>query len=181
MRRYVLTGTPGSGKTSLIRELKDQGYAVVEEAATDVNTLFLANGNAEPWRQPDFIDSIVRLQKQRQCTALTASHELQFYDRSPLCTYALSLHLGYPPSADLLAEMERIEREHIYQQQVFFLENLGFCEPTEVRKISFADALTFETIHVDVYTSFGYDLIKIPPCPLSTRVQLITAHFSASR
>ena len=39
MKRYILTGTPGSGKTSLLHELKSQGYSVVEEAATDVIAL----------------------------------------------------------------------------------------------------------------------------------------------
>ncbi|MFK4106870.1 AAA family ATPase [Streptomyces sp. NPDC019531] len=36
MRRYVLTGTPGAGKTSILRCLAKHGYEVVEEAATAV-------------------------------------------------------------------------------------------------------------------------------------------------
>jgi len=31
MKRYILTGTPGSGKTSILHELKSRGYRVVEE------------------------------------------------------------------------------------------------------------------------------------------------------
>ncbi len=177
MKRYILTGTPGSGKTSIIHELKSQGYSVVEEAATDVIALEQMNVNPEPWMQPDFIDKIVRLQKQRQIKISTSSYDLQFYDRSPICTYALSRHLGYPPSACLLEEMERIERENIYQRQVFFIENLGFCKPTEARKISFEESLFFEKIHLEVYNSFGYELIKIPPRSLSERVHSITDRF----
>ena len=181
MKRYILTGTPGSGKTSIIHELKSQGYEVVEEAATDVIALEQANGDPEPWMQPDFIDKIVCLQKQRQITTSTALCELQFYDRSPICTYALSRYLGYPPSACLLEEMRRIERENIYQKQVFFLENLGFCQPTEARKISFEASLIFETIHAEIYTSFGYDCIKIPPHSLPKRVRSITERFSGTK
>src|SRR5713101_6019025 len=177
MKRYILTGTPGSGKTSIIQELKRKGYAVVEEAATDVIALEQVNGDPEPWMQPDFIDKIVCLQKQRQIETSTYPCELQFYDRSPVCTYALSRYLGYPPSACLLEEMERIERENIYQRQVFFIENLGFCTPTEARKISFEESLMFEKIHVEVYHSFGYDLIKITPHSLSERVHSITDRF----
>jgi predicted ATPase len=179
MKRYILTGTPGSGKTSIIHELKSQGYAVVEEAATDVIALEHGNGNSEPWMRSDFIDKIVCLQKQRQINTSTLPCELQFYDRSPICTYALSRHLGYPPSACLLEEMRRIERENIYQKQVFFIENLGFCQPTEARKISFEESLIFEKIHLEIYASFGYDLIKIPPHSLSKRVQSITESFSS--
>lgn len=173
MKRYILTGTPGSGKTSILHALKSLGYSVVEEAATDVIALVQVPGNPEPWRQPGFIDTIVRLQKQRQMETSTSSDELQVYDRSPICTLALSRHLGYPPSACLLKEMERIECERIYQRQVFFIENLGFCQPTEARKISFEDSLLFEQIHAETYTSLGYDLIKIAPEALSERVSSI--------
>ena len=174
MKRYILTGTPGSGKTSILHALKGQGFSVVEEAATDVIALEHRCGNLEPWMQADFIDKIIRFQKQRQIETVTAPDGLQVYDRSPICTLALSRHLGYPPSPCLLEEMERIERENIYQRQVFFLENLGFCQPSEARKITFEESLLFEKIHAEIYTSLGYDLIKIAPEPLWERVHIIT-------
>lgn len=36
LRCYVLTGAPGTGKTVLGHALRQRGYAVVPEAATDV-------------------------------------------------------------------------------------------------------------------------------------------------
>src|SRR5207248_6609534 len=129
--------------------------------------------NREPHLRPDFIDAIVRLQKQRQLEAALAPSDLQWYDRSPVCTLALSRYLGYPPSASLLEEHERIERERIYQRQVFFIENLGFCQPSEARKITFEESLVFEQIHEETYISLGYDLIKIAPDALSERVHHI--------
>jgi predicted ATPase len=44
MRRFILTGAPGSGKTAIIRQLELDGFAVVEEAATDVIALEQARG-----------------------------------------------------------------------------------------------------------------------------------------
>jgi predicted ATPase len=173
MKRYILTGTPGSGKTSILHELKSQGYSVVEEAATDVIALEQMLGNPEAWMQSDFIAKIIHFQKQRQIEASKYPDELQLYDRSPICTFALSRYLGYPPSPCLLEEMERIEHESIYQREVFFIENLGFCQPTEARKISFEASLLFEKIHGETYTSLGYDLIKIAPESLSERVHSI--------
>ncbi|HEY6490385.1 MAG: AAA family ATPase [Terracidiphilus sp.] len=38
MKRFILTGMPGSGKTALLRQLELEGFGVVEEAATDVIT-----------------------------------------------------------------------------------------------------------------------------------------------
>ncbi|GCE31321.1 hypothetical protein KDA_68050 [Dictyobacter alpinus] len=174
MKRYILTGTPGSGKTSILHELKRQGYSIVEEAATDVITREHLLGQSDPWMQSDFIDKIIHLQKQRQIAASSYPDACQLYDRSPICTFALSRHLGYPPSVCLLEEMQRIEHERIYQREVFFIENLGFCQPTEARKITFEDSLLFEKIHRDTYTSLGYELIEIAPKPLAERVQCIS-------
>jgi predicted ATPase len=56
---------------------------------------------------------------------------------------------------------------------VFFIENLGFCQPSEARKITFEESLVFEHIHEETYLSLGYDLIKIAPAALSERVHHI--------
>jgi predicted ATPase len=173
MKRYILTGTPGAGKTSILHALKSQGYGVVEEAATEVIAREQSRGNREPHLRPDFIDAIVRLQKKRQLEAALAPSDLQWCDRSPVCTLALSRYLGYPPSAALLEELARIERERIYQRQVFFIEHLGFCQPSEARKITFEESLVFEHIHEETYLSLGYNLIKIPPAALAERLHHI--------
>jgi len=47
MKRYILTGAPGSGKTSIILALQSRGYDVVEEAATAVIAAEQAQGNDE--------------------------------------------------------------------------------------------------------------------------------------
>jgi predicted ATPase len=39
MKRYILTGAPGAGKTAIIRQLELDRFSVVEEAATDVIAL----------------------------------------------------------------------------------------------------------------------------------------------
>ena len=36
MKRFILTGTPGAGKTAVVRQLELDGFSVVEEAATDI-------------------------------------------------------------------------------------------------------------------------------------------------
>ena len=99
-------------------------------------------------------------------------HDLQFFDRSPICTYALAKYLGYPSSPALSREIERIERERIYQRKVFFIQSLGFITATDARKITPEDALRFERVHAETYLAFDYQLIPIAAGPLP---ELITA------
>lgn len=45
MRRYIITGTPGCGKTSVIRAVELTGASVVSEAATDLIAFRQAHGD----------------------------------------------------------------------------------------------------------------------------------------
>ena len=170
MKRYILTGAPGAGKTTILRHLELDGYGVVEEAVTAIIALEQAQGVTEPWSRASFIDAIVNLQRDRQLRAAPLTDDLQFFDRSPICTYALAKYLGYPNSPALSREIERIERERIYQRKVFFIQSLGFITATAARKITPADALRFERVHEETYLAFDYQIIPILGGSLPKRI-----------
>jgi predicted ATPase len=173
MPRYVLTGPPGAGKTAMLRLLESRGRVVVEEAATDVIALEQALGKDEPWTSPSFIDKIVTLQRQRQTRLARREAASVFFDRSPVCTLALSRYLGFPPSPLLSAELARIAAHRVYAPSVFFLRNQGTIRPTAARRISYEDSLVFEKLHADTYQEMGFQLIEIPPGPLADRAVLV--------
>ncbi len=175
MRRFIITGAPGAGKTAIIRQLELDGFSVVEEAATDVIAAAHAQGTVEPWRHPSFIDEIARLQRDRQIRASYQPDEVQFHDRCVVCTAALAVHLGQPFSLFLTSELERIRKNTIYQNRVFFIRNLGFITPTEARRISFEETVRFEKIHEETYRGFGFELILVEPGSLVERVNVIKA------
>lgn len=175
MRSFIITGAPGAGKTAIIRQLELDGFSVVEEAATDIIAAEQARGTAEPWTHLSFIDAIARLQRDRQLRASHQPDEIQFHDRSIVCTAALSVYLGYPFSPFLSDELERVKKEAIYQSRVFFVRSLGFITPTEARRISFEDAVRFEKIHEETYRSFGFELVSVEPGRLVDRVSTIKA------
>lgn len=170
MARYILTGAPGCGKTSIIRALEMKGYFVIEEAATDVIAYEQALGNLEPWKSSSFVDKIIYLQKQRQQQVDATSSRVEFYDRSPFCTYALAMYLSFEPPPSVMEAIAQIQDRKLYKKRVFFIENLGFIKHTDARKISYEDALRFEEIHRNVYIKFGYEIVKILPAPLLERV-----------
>jgi len=175
MKRFIITGAPGAGKTAILRQLELDGFSVVEEAATDVIAAAQARGTPEPWTNPSFIDEIVHLQRDRQMRTACQPDEIQFHDRCVVCTAALTVYLGYSSSALLVAELERVKNEAIYQNQVFFIRNLGFIQPTEARRISFEETVRFEKIHEQTYRDFGFELVSIEAGGLMERVSAIKA------
>jgi predicted ATPase len=170
MPGYILTGAPGSGKTAILRQLEVNGHAVVEEAATDVIALQHALGHPEPWRSPDFVDNILALQVSRQHAAPTDTRGATFFDRSPICTLALSRHLGRAASRHLLEEVNRLATQHLYERTVFFIRNQGSVRATAARRISFEDSLAFERIHELTYRELEFELIDVPAAALPVRV-----------
>ena len=175
MRRFIITGAPAAGKTAIIRQLELDGFSVVEEAATDVIAAAQAHGTVEPWRHPSFIDAIAHLQRDRQIRASYQPDEVQFHNRCVVCTAALAVYLGYPFTPFLARELERVKKEAIYQNRVFFIRNLGFVTPTEARRISFEETVRFEKVHEETYLDFGFELVSVEPRSLVERVSIIKA------
>jgi predicted ATPase len=146
---------------------------VVEEAATDVIALEQSLGHETPWTDPAFIDRIVTLQRRRQASAHGAGHETVFFDRSVVCTLALSRWAGLATTRMLAEEVDTVLRDGVYEQTVFFVRNLGFVRATAARRISLDDALRFEQVHEQTYRELGFRLVDVPAGPLADRVALV--------
>jgi len=173
VKRFILTGTPGSGKTTLLRQLEMDGFSVVEEAATDVIALSQARGIAEPWKDSSFIDAVVELQRLREQRGTLEPVDVQFHDRSVICTAALADYLGFLYTDLLIRELERVRASDIFQRKVFFLRNLGFVAPTETRRITYDEALRFEAVHERAYRERGYELTFVEPGAIADRVAAV--------
>jgi predicted ATPase len=179
MRRFIITGAPGSGKTSVLQALRDHGYSVVNEAATEVIASEQARGNEEPWNDPLFIETIIELQRHCRMQPVATGVQVQVYDRSPVCTLALARYLGHPVSASLASEIDRIVEERVYDPRVFFIRPIGFCEPTAARRISYEDSLEFERYHEEEYARLGFELVEIPPAEVKERAALVDSYITA--
>jgi predicted ATPase len=174
MPGYILTGTPGAGKTAILRLLEISGHQVVEEAATDVIALGHALGRAEPWHDPDFSGKVLALQQHRwRERAGAAQSEAVFFDRSPVCTLALGRYLGSPACRALARDVGVAMAEAPYDGVAFFVRNQGFIQPTAARRISFEDSLLFEQILEQTYRDLGFRLAYVPAGPLADRAALI--------
>ncbi|RYF90411.1 MAG: ATPase [Caulobacteraceae bacterium] len=173
MSRHILTGAPGAGKTIILRGLERAGLAVVEEAATDVIAWAQATGDEAPWEAPGFCDAILALQQQREAGAPPGP---VVFDRSPVCTLALSRFLGRQPSAAL--QQAAADCRARYAGAVFFVESLATLVNTAARRITLEEALRFGALHRQVYTDLGFQLIDVPAGPPVVRRDLVLAGLS---
>ncbi|GAA2150838.1 MULTISPECIES: AAA family ATPase [Glycomyces] len=169
MRRFILTGAPGAGKTTVARILAEAGHTVIPEAATDLIEAAQAAGEDAPWERPDFCEAIAALQRERQRAADALPGPAQFFDRSPVCALALARFTGHPVGPVLTAALTHAAT--VYQPRVFLFDLLGAITPTPVRRISIDDARRFERVHVDAYTEHGYRITRIPADTPRARAQ----------
>jgi predicted ATPase len=112
----------------------------------------------------------VTLQRRREQAAASYGPQTVFFDRSPVCTLALSRFLDLPVSPLLAAEVDSAVAGSRYGKAVFFVRGLGFVTPTAARRISLADAAAFEKVHEDTYRELGFRLIDVAAGPVADRV-----------
>ena len=170
MERYVLTGAPGCGKTSLMLELETRGFPVIREAAEDVIRLQQAKGIKHPWELDNFQDKILRLQQMRY---YFAPKQDVFIDR------------GY---RDGLAYTNRFDGVNWWIHQaaknegidhVYFIDLLPQTEQNEIRKEKREQALKLHDKLIQVYEESRVPMTRIPCSSVEERANLVLASIGA--
>ena len=86
-KRIVISGAPGTGKTSIIEELSRKGYHCKPEISREIIAHQIAiNGNITPWQDLEQFSEIVlekRITQHRETTNPT-----EFFDRSIIDVFA---------------------------------------------------------------------------------------------
>lgn len=159
MHKIVLTGTASCGKTSVIESLKEKGFSVIEETATEVLREF-----------PDLSDKekqIKIFEKQLQKES-TAKGEIVFLDRSAIdcLTYARFFVNPFP------SEVNKSSINNDYHA-IFILDKLPFVQ-NDVRLESGDEQA--ELIHKELileYKKMNHSPISVPVMEIEDRVKFI--------
>ena len=168
-KKYILTGGPGTGKSSIILALEQKGEHTIPEAATDVIRYQQALGNKEPWTNPEFQDWILKLQLQREKN-IPANIGRVFIDRGILdgAAYYIKDRKEYTP------KLEQAIKEMEYEKKVFLVENFRrSCEKTETRREDLEDSLQLGRIIERLYREKGYEIIGAGPGTVQERMERI--------
>ncbi len=171
VKRYVLTGGPSSGKTSIIIALEMQGFPVIREAAEDYILLENAKGNEKPWEDKDFQHNILRIQKQRESAIPDCIREA-FIDRGIADGLAYYQKENRKPPWLQLEAIEYLKKRPY--DRVFLIENIGECAKGYIRRENQEEALWLERQQYENYKSIGHEVIRIANIPLDERLRKIT-------
>lgn len=177
MSRFILTGAPGAGKTTIVNRLSDLGYKTIQEGFMDLHKRMQADGWADPLQDHSFIERLVLLQAERLHAIPQSLEEEVFLDRSPLCTLALSRLMERSPPEALLRAVDEMVTNNTYARRVFLVEHLGQVVDDGIRTLDLEQTLEFEMLHREVYEEHGYTCVDIPPLPVDERMLFFLDRF----
>jgi len=147
--KYIITGGPSSGKTSIISELQKRGYSVLEEVAREV----LSEKRNLNWEQLQSTIFGRQLEKEEEFK----DKPYLFLDRGLPDVLAYSLHnLNYIPLE--FADFNFSKR----YDKVFLLDRLPFVKDEIRIEKDDAEAQKIHNLISSVYEDLNYDLIKVP-------------------
>jgi predicted ATPase len=172
-QRYILTGGPGAGKTSIIDCLAKQGYLVVSEAATEIIEEGLRQGIEKPWRADDYHIRIYELISKKQVEVQNSSADIAFFDRGHLDALSYILLQKRTLYQYVLDCVQIALDAQYFNNKVFFIDSLGFVIPGPARNEDLQESLQKAHCLEKNYRAMGYEIIRIPSAPVEKRAQMI--------
>lgn len=170
VRRVVLTGGPGTGKTTLLRELNQLGYATVPEAARVVIQSRKQKGLAPRPEPVEFAMEILRSDMKQYESATPNKSDLVFFDRGVLDALGMLDEIDQLPGA----ERERYLARYPYYRKAFILPPWREIYETDAeRDQSYADAVRVHVRLLHWYSQCGYQLVELAAAPVIERCEFV--------
>jgi predicted ATPase len=170
-RFFVLTGGPGSGKTTLIEALHQRGYARSMEAGRGIIQDQVAiDGSALPWKNPARFAEQMLSWELRSYKLAEGSTGVVFFDRGipDIVGYLRLVGLSVPEHVHKAAQAFR------YNRRVFISPPWKeIFQPDRERKQGFDEAVRTYQSMVATYGEYGYELGEIPRVSVEARVSFI--------
>jgi len=168
-RLYVLTGGPGTGKSSTIEELANRGQQTIKEAYTTLYEKAAKENKIDAFFEDPLQLHYNLMREQLKAEEALDKEKSAFLDRSVIDIVTFGDYLKVNIPDDLKAQADR------EYELVFLLEPLpSSCyKKTEIRKETEEESHVIHNILKEAYKRRGYILVDVPFGTPASRAQFI--------
>jgi len=171
-KRIVITGGPGSGKTTVIEELNRRGIATMPEISREIIREAKAQGIDQLFLEDPLLFSrkLIEGRVKQFIEAGQMDVPVVFFDRGIPDVAAYLRYSGTPIPDDIMEQT----RKHQYDQPVFIMPPWEEIYTTDYERYeSFNQAQLIHNKLVNMYMELGYFLIFVPFGPVEKRADFI--------
>lgn len=175
---FTITGGPGTGKTSLLNELKKRGYRCIEEEARQIiQEQMSIEGDAVPWKNLTLFKEILfHRTVETYKLAQENGKEITFFDRDILDLIGYDRHSKVESSNELKSTAQTLT----YNKKAFIAPPWKeiYCTDSE-RKQTFEEAVEIYHNMVKVYLDYGREIIELPKTTVEKRADFVIDHIQS--
>ncbi len=170
---FVVTGGPGSGKSTLINALAERGICTMPEAGRSIIQDQVAiGGEALPWSDRRAFAELMLSWEMRSYRAALALSGPVIFDRGvpDVLGYLRLCNLPIPAHVEKAAQVFRYHRRAFISPpwpDIFALD--------AERKQSFEEAVATHEVMRETYSALEYELVSLPLTSVEERVQFVLA------
>ena len=168
-QKVVFTGSPASGKTTLLNCVNHPEIACYEEVSRAVISASQANGTQRPFLENPLAFSEAIFENRLHDYFKVSNTPVQLYDRGIHDVVAYLHELG----DDVPCGMEEDCMNFTYDKVFIFPPWEAIFEQDEQREEDFNEAKKLHIALVETYTTFGMKCIEVPLVSVAQRLAFI--------